>query len=242
MALEIDDDDFVAAELADAMDLDPDDLTIEDGDFSTVTTKKASLGLSKEFVVFANEDDAEKAALEYVAASIKDDPELWHGAWLNEFYDEEDLKRIVEQSVRDQDEAEELAQRPRRFYEAAESAGLDLPEEDEDGDLPSDVPQDLIDQYQEMLVTDATNDPRAWLAQIYGDDGVDKYIRENVDFNYEAAAEAAVNADGWEHYLSHNDGNSYTTQHGLIYIQIHGNVIASDAERGKAPREDMGPL
>lgn len=42
-------------------------------------------------------------------------------------------------------------------------------------------------------------------------------IRDSHMSSFEAAAEDAVRVDGWQHFLSSYDGNSYETDSGFVY-------------------------
>jgi hypothetical protein len=106
-----------------------------------------------------------------------------------------------------------------------EREGLDLPEdvyeegEEDDGD-PRAPTQREAEELAEKQVEVELEDPMRYLEDIYGGDASAKAI-EIAGIDIDAAADDAVDTDGWEHFLARYDGNSYETGSGLVYWRVN---------------------
>ena len=59
-----------------------------------------------------------------------------------------------------------------------------------------------------------------FLEEIYGDEAAAKAI-EIAGIDVDAAADDAVDTDGWEHFLARYDGKSHETASGLVYWRVN---------------------
>jgi hypothetical protein len=239
---DINDDDVVAEEMADALDVDFDELYVTDNnDFRNATVKEVHHGRNR-FLVFADEGDAVKAAEEYAYDRINDEPELFDQDWLIGFLDEKQLKRTVEEMVREDDYIEELAlHETADFWREAESYGVEVPEEDEDGNIP-DPTDDQVEEVKDKWVESKLKDPMDVITEFVSKEDLPKWLSDNIGIETTKAAEAAVSQDGWETFLARVDGNSYTTAGGFVYVQTQGNSVGRNAVKGHKPQKYVEPL
>ena len=93
---------------------------------------------------------------------------------------------------------------------------MDAPEEDEDGDLPEPEYSD-IETLAEKITEDRLADPIAYLEDIYGRDEAIEQAINIAGIDIDAAAQDAVDTDGWAHFLCRYDGNYDTTPSGFVY-------------------------
>lgn len=111
-------------------------------------------------------------------------------------------------------------------WKAEMVAADDDPEEAEDVysyDVSIKPPDDLdIESLAEKLAEERLADPIEYLADIYGrEDAIEKAI-EIAGIDLAAAAQDAVNIDGWPHFLAHFNGNYETTPSGFVVWQEQG--------------------
>jgi hypothetical protein len=215
---ELGDDDLVTAviEFLEAEKFDYDDYSVDVTDNGDGTCTVAG------YIIAANDDTPERIALEQVRSDLSDQPELFNQDWLQSHINEErlrnDLWSDVEEGIRqspdsygwEPGEGEELV----RFNEEGE--------EDDDGEYdsagqPIQEETEPSEDWLEAKVTELLRYPVQYMQEIYGDeDGIKQAIQiAGIDIN--AAAEEAVSADGWQHFLSRYDGNSYDLPSGGVY-------------------------
>jgi len=218
-AREIDfqDEDAVLAEMAKALDEDPDELAIEENrgltSFREGTVYTVSHGKS-EWTAVENDDQERALALAVVTQDLENEPEIFNKDFLERHIDTDRLRRDLHSDVRDSAEENLRDMRPKDFWREAERY-IDVPEEDEEGEMPD--PDDYIEDVAEKMAEESLKDPIAYLADIYGDDEAIEQAIKIAGIDIGAAAEAAVDEDGAAHFLAHYDGNSYETKSGLVY-------------------------
>jgi hypothetical protein len=213
------DEDAVLAEMGKALDIDPDELTITDrSDFGVSSYEINIRGgrAGKEWHVVASEDDERELALEMVKQDLEQEPEIFNQDFIESHIDTDRLRRDLESDVRNQNEERLRDERDRDFWDEYEREGLELPEEDEDGNLPEPTPEE-IEELAEIQTDNQLKDPMSYLEDIYGKEDAVKKAIEIAGIDVDAAAEDAVDTDGPAHFLSSYDGNSYTTKGGLVY-------------------------
>lgn len=216
------DEDAVLAEVAKALDIDPDELTITEDDrltgFRTGTVYEISLG-RKEWRVVASEDQERELALEIVKQDLEEEPENFNQDFIESHIDKDKLRSELESDVlnsRIDDLSDEADRNPERFWKEYEREGFDAPEEDEDGERPE-PSQSEIEELAEAQTKEQLKDPMQYLEDIYGDEAAAKAI-EIAGIDIDDAAEEAVSSDGPAHFLNSYDGNSYTTKpSGFVY-------------------------
>ncbi|MGA8297090.1 MAG: hypothetical protein WB770_08625, partial [Acidimicrobiales bacterium] len=77
-----------------------------------------------------------------------------------------------------------------------------------------------IEELAEKQVEVELEDPMRYLEDICGDDAAKEAIRI-AGIDIDAAADDAVDTDGWEHFLARYDGNSHETASGLVYWRVN---------------------
>jgi hypothetical protein len=211
----------VQREMAEALDIDPDDLVIDERDLFGEDVMVVSIGRGgqKEWTVVPDDDTAERIALAGVTEDLNNEPEIFNKDFIASHIDQEALKKWVWDAAMEDDYADEIARsEPERFWEEAARWGVkNLPEPDEDGNMPDDVDDKYIEALKEKIADDKAESPMAFFEDIYGRDEAAKYAIEAGGIDVDAAAEAAIRVDGWQHFLARYDGNSYETDSGFVY-------------------------
>lgn len=218
--VDFDDEDSVLAEMAHALDIDPDELKIRDdrSGFSVQAYEVTTRGGRMEWRVVASEDDERELALEIVKQDLEQEPEIFKQSFIESHINTDRLRRDLEsdvQSMREEDLHDMAERHLDDFWREYEREGFDAPEEDEDGERRE--PKDSeIEELAASLTEAELKDPMEYLRDIYGDDAAKKAI-DIAGIDIDAAAEEAVDTDGPAHFLSSYDGQSYTTPGGLVY-------------------------
>ena len=220
-AVDFTDEAAVLAEVAGALDIDPDELEIKEshlGDFGAGTVYEITIGggrTGKEWNVVENEDQERELAIEIVKQDLDESPENFEPNFIESHINMDRLRNDLESDLQNSNEENLREMRDRDFWKEWVRSGRDLPEEDEDGNVRE--PEDSeIEELASEQTAEQLKDPMQYLEDIYGDDAVKRAI-EIAGIDIDAAAEDAVDTDGPAHFLSSYDGNSYTTDAGLVY-------------------------
>ena len=213
------DEDAVLAELAHELDIDPDELSIEEdkgmSSFGAGTVYEITIsGGNKSWQVVENYDQMEELAIEIVTQDLEEDPSMFERSFIEQHINIDRLRRDLESDVQSMAEEELRDMRDRDFWRTAERY-IDVPEEDEDGDMPD--PEDYVEDVAEKMTEERLKDPMAYLEDIYGDEDAVKQAIEIAGIDVKGAAEDAVSTDGPEHFVARYDGDSHTTPSGLVY-------------------------
>ena len=220
--VDFDDEDDVLSEMAEALDVDVEDLNIKEerglSSFGEGTVYEITIngGGHKEWNVVADEDQMRELALAVVKQDLEQEPELFNKDFLEQHIDTDRLRRYLESDVMNMciDDLNEM--RPDDFWDEYERAGFDAPEEDEDGDRP-DPDDSQIEELAEHQKEERLKDPMEYLEDIYGKEDAVKQAIEIAGIDIDEAAEAAVDEDGAEHFLCRYDGNYEETKGGFIF-------------------------
>jgi hypothetical protein len=210
----------VQREMAKELDVDPDDLVIDEAHIASFGEEAYTVSTGrKEWTIVKNDDAAERLAIAAVTQDLEHEPEIFNRDFIERHIDEEALKKWVWQAAMEDDYASEIARHDtERFWEEADRWGVEkLPEPDEDGNMPDDVDNKYIEALREKIADDKAESPMAFFEDIYGRDEAAKYAIEAVGIDVDAAAQDAVNTDGWQHFLARYDGNSSETASGFVY-------------------------
>jgi hypothetical protein len=216
--VDFNDEDAILAEMSQALDIPEDELEIEENSglsgFGAGTVYTVSIsGGSKEWSVVEDYDQQRALALEVVKQDLEEDPSVFNQDFIAQHINMDRLKRDLESDLRNNNEETLRDMRDRDFWREAERY-IDVPEEDEDGEMPD--PEDYIEDVADKMTDEQLKDPMAYLEDIYGDDAAKQAIEiAGIDVN--AAAEAAVDEDGEAHFLARYDSNDYHTKNGLVY-------------------------
>ncbi len=214
----LDDDDLITAVLeffeAENADLDDYGVKVTDGYFSGSANIE---GVTREgYVVCKSDDDAEAAAIAQVTQDLENEPELFTQSWLESYINTErlanDLSSDVEEQVRESPDS--YGWDKDEYYETEDFETYT----DSEGNVvedPDEVSEDWITAKAEELL----KDPVAYMQEIYGEaDGIKQAIAI-AGFDVAEAAADAVAADGWQHFLSRYDGDSYDLPSGGVYFR-----------------------
>ena len=153
---------------------------------------------------------------------LEQEPELFSKDFIESHIDKDKLRDALKHDVIDmaiEDLTDEAERNPERFWRDYAREGFETPEENEDGELPEPTSSE-IEELAEKRADDQLEDPMGYLFEIYGDDVSAKAI-EIAGIDIDAAADDAVDTDGWEHFLARYDGNSHETDSGLVYWRVN---------------------
>jgi hypothetical protein len=211
------DEEGIIVEMAEALGEDEDDLSAEESsNFSGFGIDAWEVSGAGTFMVVENEDDAHDLAIAVVLQDLEHEPEIFDQAWLASHIDAVALTRWVFDAAMEDDFVEDIAENDQdRFWDEYESWSLgSVPDEESDEYL--EPTENQIDKLQRAIAKERSGDPMGYLEDIYGDEATAKAV-EIVGIDYNAAAEDAVQTDGWAHFLSRYDGNYHTTPSGFVY-------------------------
>jgi len=215
--IDFSDEEAVLAEMAEALDIDPDELEIEESgltDFGVGTVYTIRInGGNKEWTVAENYDQQRALAIEVVKQDLEEEPSNFNKDFIEQHINIDRLRRDLEPDLRSNNEEHLRDMRDRDFWREAERY-IDVPEKDEDGEMPD--PEDYIEEVADKMTEEQLKDPMAYLEDLYGDDAAKQAI-EIAGIDVDAAAEDAVDTDGEAHFLARYDSNDYHTKSGLVY-------------------------
>ena len=220
-SVDFDDEDAVLADMAKALDIDPDELKIKEshlGDFGAGTVYEVTIlgGGHKEWCVVADEDQERELALSIVKQDLEESPENFEPNFIESHIDMGRLRRELESDVQSSNEERLRDERPGDFWKEYERAGFDPPEEDEDGER-EDPDDSHVEELAQSQTDEELEDPMQYLDDIYGREDAVKKAIEIAGIDLDATAEDAVDTDGAAHFLPSYDGQSYATNGGLVY-------------------------
>jgi len=211
------DQDAVLDEVAKAMDVDPDQLSIDTSSmegFGVDVYEISVDGGSNTWGVVESDDAFRELALAIVKQDLEEDPSMFNKDFIKRHINIDRLRRDLESDVQNMAEEDLREMSDRDFWRTAKDY-IDVPDEDDDGDMPD--PEDYIDDVAEQMTKEKLRDPMEYLEEIYSSsEAVEKAIEiAGIDVN--AAAEDAVDTDGPEHFVARYDGNYDTTPSGFVY-------------------------
>ncbi len=214
------DEEAVLREVAEELGEDADSLGIEESHMTGFRAGQvyeiSTRGGRRSWIVVEDEDVARDLAIKVVLQDLESEPELFNRDFIERFIDTDRLRRDLTSDVESMIYDDLSEERADRFWAQAEDWGMDVPEEDEDGNLPEPEGSD-IEELAEKIAEDRLADPIEYLSDIYGREEAIAQAIKIAGIDYNAAAEAAVDEDGWEHFLSRYDGNYDTTASGFVF-------------------------
>ena len=215
-SVDFDDEDAVLAEVAKDLGDDPDDCSIEEErgltSFGEGVVYRVSCG-GTEYCVAESDEAAYDLAKAVVTQDLENEPEIFNKDFIESHINMDRLRRDLHNDVRDMAEEDLREMSDSEFWRTANNY-IEVPEEDDEGDMPD--PEDYIEDVAEKVAEERLKDPMDYLEDIYGDEAAAKAI-EIAGIDVDAAAEDAVDTDGWQHFLSRYDGNSRETSSGFVY-------------------------
>lgn len=184
-----------------------------------------------EFVVYEDIDAAQQAARECVEADLDDDPSNFEQSWLERFINTDRLKDLLHSDVKDSNRSmydDEWRDYETKRDELIERTDLNSDDfYDEDGnalEITPDLESKIDSAYEDFLeeITDSQlEDPMSYMRDMYGRQDAPKEAIRIAGLNSYAAAENAVNADGWAHFLAHYDHESRELPSGAVYGRVN---------------------
>ena len=214
------DEEAVLREVAEALGEDADDLTIEESHMTSfregTVYEISTRGGRRSWLVMEDEDGAESLAVAVVKQDLENEPEIFNRDFIEQHIDTDRLRRDLTSDVESMTYDDLREYDAEDFWREAERYGMDAPEEDEDGDLPEPEDGD-IETLAEKITEDRLADPIGYLEDIYGREEAIAQAIKIAGIDEDAAAQEAVSADGWPHFLSRYDGNYDTTPSGFVY-------------------------
>jgi hypothetical protein len=219
------DEEAVLAAVAADMEADIEECVIQEdrgmSSFGEGTVYQVDWGV-EEYHVAENYDQAYALAVAVVKQDLEQEPELFNKDFLESHINKDKLRDALEGdelNSRIDDLTYDAERNPDDFWKEYEREGWDAPEENEDGERREPTSSE-IEELAEAQVKERLSDPMQFLEDIYGDEAAAKAI-EIAGIDIDAAAEEAVDTDGWEHFLARYDGNSHETGSGLVYWRVN---------------------
>jgi hypothetical protein len=216
------DDDQVIQELIDTF---PDAEEEIRESFKSGEGRYGSFGSAGEFTAdgteynwIVSEDEAERIALEIVKNDLESEPEIFNQDWLQGFmFITPTNKRVISN--------EEADNRVEGMFDKEILSEADM--EDEYEEAEEDDKDQVIENARDSLrskysdeVEDVLDDPIQYFVHDQGIYSVEDLMKQSwITIDTDEAAQDAVNTDGWDHFLSHYDGNYDTTKNGIIYFR-----------------------
>ena len=214
------DEEAVLADVAAAMEADIEECVIEEdrgmSSFGEGTVYQVEWGV-EEYHVAKNHDQAYALAVEVVKQDLEQEPELFNKDFIERHINTDKLREELESDVVDHriEDLTEMAENEKEdFWEEWKRAGLRLPKGERE---PTGAE---IEELAQKQAESQLEDPMRYLEDIYGDEAAAKAIKI-AGIDVDAAADDAVDTDGWEHFLARYDGNSHETVSGLIYWRVN---------------------
>jgi len=179
-----------------------------------------------EWVLFETEENAEEAARADVKRMLEENPEYFDQDWL--------LGQVGGQRMRDFFEeiynewnysyAEDVADEGGQGYESRLTDELVEREivTDEEAEAEGFDPRDHIDEFVEKMTEDQLdegNDGYDHYKFNIGDEEAAKLVIDNNLIDVEGTAQAAMDEDGWAHFISHYDGDYHLTDGDMVLIR-----------------------
>jgi predicted nucleic acid-binding protein len=159
-----------------------------------------------EYNLIADDDEAERIALEIVKQDLDEEPSIFNQDWLSSFIEiSETDKRVM--AADEEDHIREMVE------DDAKREIFDNEEEEEEW-IENEV-EKRRNEFEEAL-----DDPIQYFVHDQGIYSIEDLLKQPwIRINTNEAAEDAVSTDGWAHFLSHYDGNYETTPDGLVFFR-----------------------
>lgn len=212
-------DKILLLDMARALEVAPSDLKVKKGLYPK--SYEVRLG-GQEYVVVPDDDTAYKIALKSVEEDLKNEPEMFNQSFIERHIDQKALKKWVYKERMEDDYVDELAEHQLDdFWDLARRFNVEaVSDTDEDGNLMSPSRKQLA-AVKKAYAENAASDPMSYFTDMYNHDEALKYAIKAAGVDVKAAAEEAVDTDGWQHFLAGYDGISHDTDSGLVYWRVN---------------------
>ena len=174
-----------------------------------------------EWTVWKSEDDARAETLNSVRDRLETEPESFTQDWLQNFVNQDRLKDYLSEEARDIEWLTDMNEQEQVDYLIKQGI---LNQEDFYNDFDEFMSnEDLLEAGREAFREKkaADFDPMEWFRDVYGRDEAMKYAVEAVGIDVNAAAENAIDTDGWVHFANSYDGNSFNLENGAVAIRTN---------------------
>jgi hypothetical protein len=161
------------------------------------------------YYMVESEEEAEAIALERVREDLESEPTLFNQDWLESHLDTD---RMLEEMIQDFDDLTDGEMATDWFDEDEIRDALELGED-------ADVSEVTMADMQGTDIYDQKAKDRAE-GVVYNKSDFGAYFPKERLIDYldiESAAEEAVSVDGWQHFISHYDGDSDQTKKGRVF-------------------------
>src|SRR5206468_1377383 len=139
--------------------------------------------------------------LDSVTNDLENEPQLF-GSFINDFINEKALKKWVYDARLEDDYVDELAaHQVGDFWDLASRLDVDaaVPDTDEDGN-PMEPSRKQIAAVKKAYAGMYADNPMGYFEDMYSHDEAVKQAIKTVGIDIKKAAEAAIRADGWQHF------------------------------------------
>jgi hypothetical protein len=174
-----------------------------------------------EYLIYADVDDAESAAVESVKDMMENDPESF-GSFLSSYLQISPTdQRIIAQEEADSRYEDADRSDLQREYEYNEYELRDKVELDEDGEIVDlEEAREALSELAYKEIHSELDDPVQYFVHDHGMYSLDDLAKASfISIDYDEAAQDAVNADGFSHFLNSWDGDYSTTDLGIVVMR-----------------------
>lgn len=179
-----------------------------------------------EYNIIKDEDEAERIATEHVTQDLEQEPSIFNQEWLSSHIDIQQAQHVFidiynewNSSYAEDIKTESSKRYTNRLAEEMVDMGIITEEEGENEEFDLD---NKIDDFVEVMTESQIDEGDGGLEHYrlnFGDEEANKVITEHQLIDINAAAEDAIDVDGWPHFISLYDGNYETTKNGIVYFR-----------------------
>lgn len=170
----------------------------------------------EEWTAFPSEEAARGVAIRQIEQDLREEPEMFTQSWLQNFITISDTDRRVIASEEANDYAYEVVKYQPEDYVDELEVPIEFQDDPEEWHGFDDALEKLQEERYEQVYREL-EDPIQYFVEDHGIYSIEDLFKASfIMIDVEAAAEEAVNVDGWAHFLSRYDGN---------YEEIDGGVV-----------------
>jgi len=200
-----------------------DEMSITDEDSEYIEIE----GDTGDYIVFEDEDEAEKYAIKRVAEDLEENPEYFTQDWLMNYIDAgnffKDAYLEWDTSYAEDIKSESSNDYPNRLIEEMVERGI-MSEEDAQGDDADEIADDRIDTFAHMMSDekmDEGSDGYEYYKSNFGEQQAGEILSQHGLLDIGSASVDAVNSDGIGHFLSGYDGKMIELSSGAVAFRTN---------------------